>query len=99
MDRKTVAAGPPGLDTSADAPSSQILWHVCRGNLPSASAVLTRTAAGCELLVTFGDVARQRMPFTNALAAVRHAEHLLCKLESVGYRRCRPPPRQSDDTH
>jgi hypothetical protein len=98
MGRKSMTlAGPLGPGTSSDAPPSQILWHACRGNLPPARAVLTRTAAGCELLVTFGNMAGQRMPFTTALAAVRRAEDLLCKLESVGYRRCRPP-RDSGDT-
>jgi hypothetical protein len=48
-----------------------------------------RPSSKYEVLVAFGTVALQRVPFSSAAAAVGRAERLLTELEARGYRRQR----------
>src|SRR5688572_27991481 len=74
--------------------TSHILWHVCRRNSPAVTAILASTPSGqYEIEFAFGTVARQRVRFSSALAAIERAEDLLTELEARGYRRRRPGNR------
>ncbi len=80
--------------TALTAQTSQVLWHACRQGSPAVTLMLTLTQTGeYEVHVSFGTVARQRVPFSSAAAAVERAERLLTELEARGYRRQRPDKR------
>ena len=90
MDDRTLAISGASMSATPPARPSDVLWHLCRPDSPTISAVLTGTASGeCELCVAFGTVATQRSTFASPVAAAEHAERLRTRLEAWGYRRQR----------
>ena len=65
------------------------LWHLCRGDSPPVTVVLTAEHGQVVLDVRYGAVARQRVVCAGVLDAVQRAERLRTRLEACGYRRTR----------
>ena len=79
MDHRSVMPTPEPIPqgTVTKGSTAQVLWHVSRRDSPAVTAMLTARPSGTyEVLVAFGTVALQRVPFSSAGAAVERAERL-----------------------